>query len=185
MEDREIAARLALRDEAALGELQEKYGTLLLRVAQNLLGSYEDAEECVNDTFVSAWDCAADSPPEKLRPWLLRILQNKAISLWRRDNAQRRARGMETLLSELGDCLPAAESAESALEEAELTALLERFLSLQSQADRRIFLRRYFLGETLAALAREEGCKPQKLANRLFALRKKLRAFLEKEWFSQ
>lgn len=183
MEDREIISLLIERDEAALGELQQKYGAICLRVAQNLLGSPEDAEECLSDTLAAAWDSIEKARPEALLPWLLGITRNKAIALWRRNHAQKRAFALETLLSELDDCVPSAENTEYEAEAAELGRFLGEWLKTQPQRDRILFRRRYLLGESLAEIAEAENLKPQKISKRLFLMRKSLREALQKEEF--
>ena len=181
MEDSKILELLSRRDESALAEISQKYGAKLKSVAQNLLGSPEDAEECVNDVLTAAWD--ASEIRGALLPWLLRTLRNKAISLYRKNHSQKRSYGLETLLSELGDCLPGAENPEAAFEGAELSKEIERFLNAQSVSDRALFVKRYFLGEALGTIAEAEHVKAKKLADRLYLIRKRLRTYLEKEGF--
>lgn len=183
MEDREILSLLQNRDESALSEIAQKYGARLKRAAQDLLGSSEDAEECVNDTLAAVWD--APEIRGELLPWLLRTLRNRAVSLYRKNRSQKRSYGMETLLSELGDCLPAADHPEAVLESVELSEEIDRFLKAQPVSDRALFVRRYFLGEPLAAIADAQHVKVKKLTDRLYLLRKKLRRHLEKEGYSR
>ena len=181
MEDSRILALFLARDEAAIAETQQKYGALLMNIAQNLLGSAQDAEECLNDALAAAWEETENTLPEKLRPWLVRIVRNKAVSLWRRNHTQKRFFGMETLFSELEDCIPAAENIEEAFEQSDLSERIGSFLMRQTESERSAFLRRYFLGESLGAIAASQGISAKKLANRLFSLRRKLRKYLEKE----
>ena len=181
MEDSQILALFLARDEAAIAETQQKYGALLMNIAQNLLGSAQDAEECLNDALAAAWEETENTLPEKLRPWLVRIVRNKAVSLWRRNHTQKRSFGMETLFSELEDCIPAAENIEEAFEQSDLSERIGSFLMRQTESERSAFLRRYFLGESLGVIAASQGISAKKLANRLFSLRRKLRKYLEKE----
>lgn len=182
MEDREILELLSRRDESALSAISQKYGARLKATAQNLLGNAEDAEECLNDVLAAAWDAPEISG--ELLPWLLRTLRNRAVSLYRKNHAQKRSLGLETLLSELGDCLPALDNPASAAEGKALSAEIERFLSSLPPANRRLFIRRYFLGEALGAIAAAEHIKAKKLTDRLYLIRKKLRTYLEKEGFN-
>lgn len=116
MEDGEIIRLYLARDEDALRQTQEKYGPFCRRVAGNLLTREEDTEECVNDALLAAWQNIPPQRPRSLRAFLGRIVRNLAISRWRADHAQKRDTGLETLLSELEDCLPGPDTAERTAE---------------------------------------------------------------------
>lgn len=107
MEDAAIVALYWNRDEAAIAETQRKYGSYCQAIAQNILSSREDAEECVSDAWNAAWNAMPPQRPGSLSAFLGRIVRNLSISRWRRDRAQKRYAGLEVLLSELEDCLPA------------------------------------------------------------------------------
>lgn len=106
MEDREIVALYHARDEGAISETAAKYGAFCLRIALNLLGIREDADECVNDTWLAAWRRMPPELPASLRAFLGRITRNLSISRYRQTRARKRYAGMEALLSELDDCVP-------------------------------------------------------------------------------
>ena len=184
MEDAAIVALYWERDERALSETALKYGRLCHNLAYRLLGSEEDAGECVNDTWFEAWRRIPPARPERLGLWLQRVTRGLAVSTWRRNHAQKRFAGVETLLSELEECVPAAGSVEDALEARELGACIEAWLKSRSAPERVLFIRRYWHGESVAELAGEAGLKPRQLTMRLYRLRQDLRAFLEKEGIS-
>ena len=181
MEDSEIVALYWARDEQAVAETDGKYGIFCRAMAQNLLGSPEDAEECVSDTWLEAWNSMPQERPALLRPWLGRVLRLNAIDRWRAAHRQKRFGGVETLVLELEDCVPAPSDPQRELEAAELAELVERWLSGLGREERRLFLRRYWNGEALNALAAEAGLSPALLAQRMRRLRLKLKAYLEKE----
>ena len=181
MEDFEIVALYLRRDESAILETEQKYGAAIKALAQNLLGNSEDAEECLNDTLKAAWDSIPPAHPEQLKAWLLGVVRNKAIAIWRRDHAKKRALGLETLLSELDDCVPSAENTEHKAEAAELGRFIGEWLKTQPLQDRILFRQRYLLGESLAEIAASENIKAQKISKRLFLMRKSLRKALLKE----
>ena len=181
MEDSEIVALYWQRDERAITERDAKYGPLCRDLARNLLGTPEDAEECVNDTYFKAWNSMPEQRPSLLRPWLGRVLRNTAIDRWRRDRRQKRYDGIELLLSELEDCVPSHRDPQRELEEAELWRLLDRWLQGLHPEERSLFLRRYWYGEALKTLAEEARLSPGLLAQRLRRLRMKLRSYLEEE----
>ena len=89
MEDRQIVALYWRRDEAALGETQRKYAALCRSVAKNILGGEEDAEECVNDALLQAWNAIPPQRPRRLGAWLARVTRNLALNRWDRDHAQK------------------------------------------------------------------------------------------------
>ena len=87
MEDSQIVALYWQRDEAALRETDARYGTFCRAVALNLLGIRQDAEECVNDTYLAAWNAMPTQRPRALRAWLGRVVRNIAVDRWRRAHA--------------------------------------------------------------------------------------------------
>ena len=99
MEDRDIVALYHARSESAIAETARKYGAFCLRIALNLLGVREDADECVNDTYLAAWTRMPPELPASLRAFLGRITRNLSISRYRLLRAQKRYAGMDALLS--------------------------------------------------------------------------------------
>lgn len=181
MEDREIVALYHARSEAAISETAKKYGEFCLRIALNLLGIREDADECVNDTYMAAWTRMPPELPACLRAFLGRITRNLSISRYRKIRAQKRCAGMDTLLSELDDCVPSPVTVEQTLDAMELTRHIEQWLGTLPESERRLFLRRYWYGEALGELAAETGRKPARLAQLMLKLRRSLKAYLEAE----
>lgn len=179
LDDPDIVALYHKRDERAITESDAKYGSLCRSIALRLLGHREDAEECVNDTWFSAWNAMPPERPAFLGAFLGRITRNHAISRWRRDHAQKRFDGMEILLSELNDCVPGADTAQLNLERRELAGWISAWLDQTQAGDRWLFLRRYWYGEPVEELAAQLGIRPNTCSQRLLRLRKSLRTFLE------
>lgn len=184
MEDSEIIELYWRRDERAVSETEEKYGALCTRIARNILGGAEDAEECVNDALHQAWNAIPPQRPDKLGAWLGRVTRNLALNVWKRNRAQKRDCGMTELLRELEECAPAPATVERELEDKELSAVIDRWLRGLSREDRTLFLRRYWYGEALQELAAERGTSPNRLAQKMFRLRRSLRNTLEQEGFT-
>lgn len=184
MEDREIIALYHRRDERAIDETDNKYGRMCRRVAMNILSIPEDAEECVNDTYHAAWRRMPPDVPASLGAFLGRIARNIAIDRFRADRAKKRYSGMEILLSELEDCIPSGESTEQTVEGKYLSARLNDWLDSLPREDRILFIRRYWYGDGVKELAAVQRCRPEQMAQRMFRLRKKLKAFLEAEGVS-
>lgn len=183
MEDKTIMELYFRRSERALDETAAKYGAYCRAVAQNVLTLPEDAEECVNDTWLAAWNDIPPSRPDSLRAYLGRITRNLALTRWRAMHAQKRFAGMEALLSELEDCLPAPDSVEREVERAELSAVLRAWVDSLDTPQRQLFVRRYWHGVPVKQLAREAGVSQNTMAQRLLALRRKLKTRLEQEGF--
>ncbi|MGI6028615.1 MAG: RNA polymerase sigma factor [Candidatus Heteroscillospira sp.] len=183
MEDRDIIDLYFARDEQAIRETDGKYGPLCRSLAMNILGVHEDAEECVSDGYHRVWTSIPPQRPVNFRAFLARIVRNLSISRWRSRTAEKRGGGRsDELVSELGECLvsndgdPAAE-----MELRELTAAIDTWLSARKEADRIMFVRRYWYGEAVSEIERAldlRGC-----AQRLHRLRASLRGYLEKEGF--
>ena len=181
MDDLAIVELYHRRTEQAIAESDKKYGGLCRSIALRLLGVREDAEECVNDTWHAAWNRMPPERPQALGAFFGRITRNLSISRWRREHAQKRFDGMEILLSELKDCVPAPGTVEETLERRQLAQAISAWLDSLGDGDRRLFIRRYWYGDPVKELAAEQGMGANALAQRLLRLRKALRTFLEAE----
>lgn len=181
MEDGQIIDLYWNRDQQAIRETEGKYGPLLRGIAWNLLRSREDSEECVNDTYLRAWNAIPPTRPAFLRTWLGHITRNLSLDLWKRRQAEKRGGGAETLLGELEDCVPAPAGPERTVEDQELAEALNAFLRGLSREGRAMFLRRYWYGESVAEIGRALHCGEGKVKSSLFRSRKALREYLEKE----
>ena len=181
MEDSAIIELYWSRDQYAITASDEKYSALCRSLSQNILYNREDAEECVNDTWHRAWNTMPPQRPGSLRAYLAKIVRNLSIDRWRARKAQKRGEGLEVLLSELEDCVPASPSAEAETEARLVSDCIDRWLDTLSQTDRVAFVRRYWYGQRVDELAAQLGSTPKQMAQRLFRLRGSLRRALEKE----
>ena len=181
MDDADIVALYWERDERAITETDRKYGPYCRAIALNILSVREDVEECVNDSYHSAWNAMPPQRPDRLPPILGRIVRNLSISRWRRERAQKRYSGLDDLLSGLEECLPDPKGVEQEVEGRARTRRIEGWLEGLSRDDRAVFLRRYWYGQEVQALARDWGVTPNQMAKRLQRLRKSLKQDLEQE----
>ena len=182
MEDREIIALYWARKEQALEETDAKYGSYCRTVAWNILRSREDSEECVNDTWLRAWNAIPPQKPGILSSFLARITRNLSLDRYKAARTDKRGGGRVTVaLEELEHCLPGQFSVEQAMEDAELAQLLDRFLRSLPERDRCIFLRRYWYLDPLADIACRYRMAEGTVKSALHRTRKKLRAQLERE----
>lgn len=180
MEDAQIVDLYWQRDERAIEETGIKYGKLCQSLAMNLLGSREDAMECVNDALHAAWRSIPPQRPQKLGAWVAQVVRNMAINCWQKQHAAKRG-GMEWLVEELEDCIPSRETLEDAVDASHLDVVLQGWLRTLSRQDRGMFLRRYWFGASLGETARLWGYTPAQGAQKLHRLRISLRRTLERE----
>ncbi len=184
MTDSEIVALYWQRSEEAISRTMEAYGRYLFRLSANILHIREDAEECVSETCLTAWNQMPTDRPARLLPYLGRI--SRCLSLNRLDylTARKRSADFTLQLSELAECLPAPDSTEQTLEGRELGAAISAFLRTQSEEDRIVFVRRYWYSEPIRRIARSRGTRESEVKSRLFRVRQRLKKYLEKEGFS-
>lgn len=184
MEDWRIVALYWARRPQAIACSEEKYGDYCLRVARNILGQLEDAQECVNDTWLSAWNSMPPHRPQALGAFFAKLTRRLAFNRWKRNTAQKRGGGqMPLVLEELSQCVAGSESVENTVEAKELGRRVERFLKTLPQRERDVFLRRYFFTEPLGDIGRRYGLTENHVAVLLSRVRKQLRALLEKEGY--
>lgn len=179
MDDRAIMTALLARDEGALAALDAGCGRLCRAIARNILGSDEDAEECVNDAWLRVWESIPPAEPPSLTAYAGMITRRIAISRWRARNADRR-RAAVTPIDELDELLPGGDEVSARLEAAELTAAVNAFLDTLEHDARVIFVRRYWHLESTAAIAARLGLREGTVRVRLHRLRQKLKEYLER-----
>lgn len=184
MEDMEIIGLYFKRDEKAITETAAKYGTFCHNIALNILSINEDAEECVNDTYLQTWNSIPPQKPDRLGAWLGRVVRNIAYNLWKKNHRQKRYAGMEEILDELEDCIPSPVTVEHKIEEQELTEIINTWLASLSEKDCILFMRRYWNGDEVNVLAKKAGTSPAVMAKRMYRLRKDLKSALEKEGYT-
>lgn len=183
MDDREIVALYWERSQTAIEETQKQYGEKLRRLAENLLGNFQDAEECVNDACLGAWNSIPPSKPDPLLPYLYRIVRNQALNRRRSGSAQKRGGGgFDAALEELEAVLVSPTgSPEQELDAKELGQVLDGFLRRLTHRDRVLFLGRYWYGEAYDTLALWLGISENACAARVSRTRKKLKTYLIKK----
>ncbi len=185
MEDEKIVALLWQRDEAGLRAAEERHGAYCRAIAQNLLGSREDAEECWSDALLRAWNAIPPERPAHFRAYLAKLTRRIAIDRVRMETAGKRGGGeAPLLLDELADCVSGLEDAESEAAYRELGAAISRFLAALPAKRRQLFIRRYFCGDAVGALAKRHSMRENTVSAELKRTRAALRAYLEKEGFS-
>lgn len=184
MEDAQIVGLYWERDERAIIESDAKYGVYCYTVANNILLNHEDTKECLNDTWVKAWNTIPPQKPEALKPFFAKIIRNLALNRYQMQNAQKRGGDMVTIaMEELNECVSSIEDVESTYSAKMLQKNVNRFLHTLPERDCDIFLRRYFFLENTAEIAKRYGMRESNVLVILSRLRKKLKKFLRKEGY--
>ncbi len=182
MDDRHIIQLLFDRAEAAIDALAQRFGKRLYAIAMNILCSSRDAEECVNDTYLALWNTIPPARPDPLCAYTYRVGRNTALKKLRDATAQIRNSTYDLSLDELAGCIPDDRVWET-LDARELGRSIDRFLDTQTKENRVIFLRRYWYGDSVKAVARDMGMKEGAVSVRLNRLRRALKDYLCKEGY--
>ncbi|MBQ2734842.1 MAG: RNA polymerase sigma factor [Clostridia bacterium] len=180
MEDFKIVDLYWARDEAAIRESDNKYGKMLHSISYSLLSSWEDAEECVNDTYLDAWGAMPVARPAYLGAFLSKITRRISVDRWRSLHREKRG-GIASVTEELTDCIPDGSSPQDEYENARLTQALNRFLVMQPIEKRAIFIRRYFCSQSIDEIAAALSISEAKVKTTLHRMREALRKILEEQ----
>lgn len=180
MDDGKIVELYHARDESAIRESDQKYGRYCLSVAYGILGNHEDAQECVSDTYLRAWNAMPPHRPENLRTFLGKITRNLSLDRLDHLSAEKRGAGESpAVLEEIAQCIPAANADET--DGAILKEAIDRFLASLPTGTRKIFVRRYWYMDPVKEIAARYGVSESKVKVTLFRTRNRLRKHLEKE----
>lgn len=180
MEDAQIMELYWARNEDAIKETDLAYGRKLHVLADRIVNSHEDAQECVSDTYMKAWNTIPPQRPNYFFAYLAKICRYCAFGIldWR--NAAKRNADVITLTQELEMCIPDP-THQRRLEGEEIGQALNRFLDTISQESRLIFMRRYWYTDSIQEIAARYNITQSKVKTQLHRTRVKLHSFLESE----
>ena len=178
MTDEKIIELYFSRNEAAVGATAEKYSRLLTRVSEGIVASRNDAEECVNDTYLAAWNSIPPTRPRSLSAYLCRIVRNLSINRYRSDRA-RRSIMCDVIIDELYECIPDGDG--DAADDLALREALNSFVSYLPERERLVFVKRYFYTLDVGDIAREMQLSVSNVKVILHRTRVRLREFLERK----
>lgn len=181
MDDKQIIDLFFARAEEAISEVSAKYGRLCRCIADNILSSREDSEECVNDTWFGLWRAIPPQRPGKLSVFAGRVTRNLALKKYEYLSAAKRTAEAVCSLEELGECVSGGNYVENELENRRIEAAIDDFLWSQGEEKRSVFLLRYWYFDSIDTICQKTGYSRSKVKSMLFQLRQKLRAYLEKE----
>ena len=183
MTDQTIIDLFWQRSEDAIRNTSQKYGTYLTKIAMNILHYYEESEECVNDTYLAAWEQIPPDRPQKLLPYLGRITRCLALNRYDYLTAQKRNAEFTVQLTELEECLSRPDTIENEYENGELSSAISAFLRTLDSEKRNIFIRRYWFSDNIIDIARRFEISESKVKSILFRVRKQLKKYLESEGY--
>lgn len=180
MDDSRIVDLYWARQEQAISESDKKYGRMLHSLSYSLLSSREDAEECVNDTYVDAWGAMPPARPQFLGAFLSKITRRISIDRFREKHRERRG-GIDNLCAELSECIAATDDSESEYESQRIREEINAFLYSQPKERRVMFVLRYFHSKSIEEIAFQMDLSVSNVKTTLFRLRRELQKRLEEQ----
>ncbi|MEE3467226.1 MAG: RNA polymerase sigma factor [Eubacterium sp.] len=184
MNDEQIVQLYLDRDQRAISETADQYGKKLQALSFKVVYDVGTAEECVNDTYLRAWNnIPPDSPGSHLYPYLARITRCLSIDRYRHLHAQKRDASIVYLSEEIDTCLMTHDSGEGIADQVAFTDSMNRFLEGLKKDHRCVFMRRYWYMDDVKEIAEFYGYSESKVKSMLMRTRNRLREHLLLEGF--
>ena len=182
MDDRTIIDLFWKRSETAIEETANKYGSFCHSISYHILRNRQDAEECVNDTWLRAWNSIPPKRPAKLSVFLGKITRNLSLDRYRNYSAEKR-KALKTaeVIEELSECISGGDNVSDHIDKMVLTELITKFLRKQNEANRNIFIRRYWRFDSIREISEDFGINERSVATILFRMRTQLKKELLEE----
>ncbi len=180
MDDQKITELYFSRNEHAIKETDVKYGKLCRRIAYNVLGNNEDAEECVNDTYIGVWNAIPPEKPSNFTAFICKIARNLALKRLESETRQKRSQATVISISELEEILP-DESIAADVSNEDIGKIISAFLRNEKSEIRCVFIRKYYFFDSISEIADRYGFTESKVKNMLYHTRNKLKEHLIKE----
>ena len=176
--DEKIVELFFARSEQAIQALDQKYGKVCQKLSYNIVNNRQDAEECVNDAYLGAWNAIPPAKPDPLQAYICKIVRNISLKLYYRKEAAKRSSIYEISMQELADDWPAPNTVEVEMEARELAEIMESFLETLTVENRVIFMRRYAYMDTYSDIGARVGLSEKNVSVRLTRIRRKMRQYL-------
>jgi len=180
MDDQKIVELYFFRSEQAIKETDIKYGKLCRSIAYNILQNDEDAEECVDDTYIGVWNTIPPKKPDNFMAFICKIARNLALKRLESETRQKRSQATVISISELEEILP-DESIAADVSNEEIGKLISNFLRKEKADIRKVFIRKYYFFDSVSEIAERYGFTESKVKNMLYHTRNKLKEYLIKE----
>lgn len=182
MDDSAIVDLYWSRSEDAIWETSKKYGTYCWQISYNILRNAQDADECVNDTWLRTWNALPPKRPTILQAFLAKIVRNLSLDRWEQSHTKKRGGGQTAiLLSELSDCIPSSVCVEQSMTDQALAETICHWLRTQPDKNRVAFVRRYWYADSVHQISKQLGLSESGTKSLLHRLRRGLKIHLEKE----
>ena len=183
MNDDDVVRDILARKETGISEAKKRCGPYCLYIARNILHNDQDAEECLNDALLAAWNSIPPQKPQNLKTYLGKLIREIAVDRWRMNTAQKRVAPSTVVpLDELEEMVGEG-SVEEAAEEAELSQRISEFLRTLPETERTLFLRRYWYYDSIQQICKRFGFSKSKVTVTLMRTRNKLATYLKKEGY--
>lgn len=181
MDDSKIIELFYARSEQAIMELSQKYGAVCIKIAKNILNNKLDAEECVNDAYLGAWNTIPPQNPNPLLTYISRIVRNLSIKRYHSNTSVKRNSFYDAALDELENCISSDNTVEAELSAKELAHIIDDFLDTLDKDNRVMFVRRYWYSDSISDIAARFHTSNNNISVRLSRTREKLKNYLKKE----
>ena len=182
--DENIIELFFARSEQGIRELDIKYGTVCHNLSYHIVGSRQNAEECVNDAYLGVWNTIPPARPNPLLSYVLKIVRNISIKIYWRKEAAKRSSHYTIALEEIEACIADQKNIEEEIEVRELACIIESFLDTLTIENRVIFMRRYWFSDSYKDIAEFVGLSEKNISVRLTRIREKMKQYLiEREVF--
>ena len=184
IDDEKIIDLFFERSEQGIRELDNKYGAVCHNLSYNIVNNRQDAEECVNDAYLGAWNAIPPVHPNPLLSYIVKIVRNISLKIYWRKEAAKRNSTYTIAMGEIETCIADPNTVETEIEARELARIIEAFLDTLTVKERVIFMRRYAYADTYADIAKRVGISEKNVSVRLTLIRQKMKQFLiEREVF--
>ena len=183
MEDTRIVDLYFERSEEAIKATSDKYGRYCFSIASSIVAADEDAEECVNDTYLAAWNSIPPARPQRLSTYLGKLTRNFAISRMTREKAEKRRTSVSVLLDEIAEFTPDPTS-DSDIDDLLFRDIINRFLADTPESSRVVFVRRYWYSDSISEISNLTGMSENAVKVSLSRTRNKLKIYLMKEGYT-
>ena len=178
MEDEKIIELFFERSEQGIRELDIKYGKICHKLSYNIVNSRQDAEECVNDAYLGAWNAIPPVHPNPLLSYIVKIVRNISLKIYWKKQAAKRSGQYTMALEEIEGCIADPRTVEEEIEAKELARIIEAFLDTLTLENRVIFMRRYWFADSYKDIAEFVGLSEKNISVRLTRIREKMKQYL-------